>query len=365
MVLDSLIHYFQDLSVFGKIAVILNVFLLLLAGFLFKKIVPSDSDSLNHKRSNWLRVMNLLLLAVYAFDWLLNYYFFKRGHSEIFIKISQTGLIFLLTYLFVQFSHVWTIRKYGKEREIDGETIKVRTYQSEMGHILIMLLAVIATLLLLINVWEVTAWLQATGVIGGLLVILFGTKDAWASDVASGLILLHHGKIAPGVVCRVDSMNILAVVRKMTLTETVFHDVVQRHNIIVPNSKLRATAVEVLNTVEAPHCYDFVTFKIGYDTPSEQVEKFIEAVWQRACEQEKQLDIEKKPRLVLYNPGDHAIEWRVNYRLESVYRIKQSRFALHRAAFDLQQQHQLSLATPLTWSNVSPNHPDPSQPTLI
>ncbi len=352
--IDSLATYFLTLSVFGKVAVVLNFSLFFIAGFLFKKIVPSGSDVLNKKRARLLRLMNILLLSIYLFDWLWNYVIFKTDveHSEFFVRVSQTGLVFLLGYLFTQFSHSWTIKKYGKERTIDGKETKTRTYQSEMGYIIILLITIAVSLLLLINIWQVTSWLQATGVIGGILVILFGTKEAWAHDAVSGLIMLHQGEIAPGVVCRIKSMDILGVVRRMSLTETTFHDVIQKHNIIVANSKIRAVPVEVLNKVDSPYWNDYVEFNIGYDTPSEQVETFVQAVWAKACEMEKQLDEEKTPRLVLANPGDHAILWRLNYRVESVYRIKQARFALNRAAFDLQKEHGLTLATPFTHSAV-------------
>lgn len=346
--IDSLTSYYLTLSVFGKTAVVLNVSLLFIAGLLFKKVVPSGTEELNKQRARMLRLMNVLLLSIYLFDWLWNYFIFDSGHSEFFKRISQTGLVFLLGYLFTQFSHSWTIKKYGKDRTIDDKTTKIRTYQSEMGYIIILLITIAVSLLLLINIWQVTSWLQATGVVGGLLVILFGTKEAWAHDAVSGLIMLHQGSIAPGVVCRIKSMDILGVVRRMSLTETVFHDVIQKHNIIVANSKLRAVPVEVLNKVDAPYWNDYVEFNIGYDTPSEQVEAYVQAVWQKACEIEKQLDPEKTPKLVLVNPGNHAILWRLNYRVESVYRIKQARFALNRAAFDLQTVHGLTLATPLT-----------------
>ncbi len=346
--IETLANYYITLSVFGKTAVILNISLLFVAGFLFQRVVPSGSEDRNKKRARMLRMMNLILLSIYFFDWLFNYYFNNNGHSEFFIRISQTGLVFLLGYLFTQFSHSWTIKKYGKERTVDGKASKTRTYQSEMGYIIILLITIAVSLLLLINIWQVTSWLQATGVIGGILVILFGTKEAWAHDAVSGLIMLYNGEIAPGVVCRIKAYDILAVVRRMSLTETTFHDVIQKHNIIVANSKLRGLPVEVLNKTDSSSWNDYVEFNIGYDTPSEQVEAYILAVWQKACEIEKHLDPEKTPKLVLVNPGDHAIQWRMNYRLESVYRIKQARFAINRAAFDLQAEHGLSLATPIT-----------------
>ncbi|MCX7552398.1 hypothetical protein OS175_00785 [Marinicella sp. S1101] len=346
--IESLIAYFTGLSVFGKLAIVLNISIFIIAGFLFKHVVPSGSDELNTKRARLLRLMNIFLLSIYLFDWLWNYVINDYGQREFLKQVSQTGLVFLLGYLLTQFGHSWTIKKYGKQRTIDGKDTKTRTYQSEMGFIIITLITIAVSLLLIINIWQVTSWLQATGVIGGILVILFGTKEAWAHDAVSGLIMLHQGQISPGVVCRIPSMDILAVIKRMSLTETTFHHLIQKHSIIVANSKLRAVPVEILNKTDANYWNDYVEFNIGYDTPSEQVEAYIQAVWQKACEMEKQLDPEKTPRLVLVNPGDHAIQWRMNYRVESVYRIVQARFAINRAAYDLQTEHGLSLATPLT-----------------
>ncbi|WP_223788141.1 hypothetical protein [Marinicella meishanensis] len=351
--IDLLVQYFLGLSVFGKVAVVLNISLFIIAGFLFGKVVPSGSDELNKRRSRKLRLMNVLLLSIYLFDWVWNYVLHDYGYREFLKQVSQTGLVFLVAYLLIQFGHTWTIKKYGKERTIDGNKSKTRTYQSEMGFIIISLITIALSLLLIINIWQVTSWLQATGVIGGILVILFGTKEAWAHDAVSGLIMLHQGQIAPGVVCRIPSMDILAVIKRMSLTETTFHHLIQKHSIIVANSKLRAVPIEILNKTDANFWNDYVEFNIGYDTPSTQVEEFIQAVWQQACTAEKQLDPEKTPRLVLVNPGDHANQWRMNYRVESVYRIVQARFAINRAAFDLQAEHGLSLATPITHQSVN------------
>ncbi|MCF6300424.1 MAG: hypothetical protein L3J52_04825 [Proteobacteria bacterium] len=351
--IQSLLVYFNDLSVFGKIAIVLNASLFFIAGFLFNKVVPTSNTSLNKRRTNWLRVINLVLISVYLIDWLINYYFSNKGHNELFTSISQTGLVLLLAYLFTQFSHTWTVKRFGKERTVDDVTSKIRTYQSEMGYIIILFFSIIISLLLLINIWDVTSWLQATGVIGGLLVILFATKEAWAHDAVNGLILMYNGDVSPGVVCRISELDLLAVVRKMSLTQTTFYDVIQKHNIIIANSRLRSCKIEILNKSDTSHWNDFVEFNIGYKTPSLKVEQYVQAVWLQACEIEKQLDSEKPPKLVLVKPADHAIIWRINYRVESVFRIKQARFAINRAAFDLQAEFDVTLATPFTHAQSS------------
>jgi len=41
--IELLIHYFTPLSVFGKLAVVLNFSLFIIAGFLSSKVLPSGS----------------------------------------------------------------------------------------------------------------------------------------------------------------------------------------------------------------------------------------------------------------------------------------------------------------------------------
>lgn len=352
--LQSLLVYFQSLSIFGKTAILLNILLLIGAGLLFRYIV-SGNDNLTKKRIKWLRVINFILLMVYLFDWSLKYWITGDYGNEFLEKISQTGLVLLLSYLFIQLSHAWSVKHYGKERKFNEETVKSRTYQSEMIYILVLIISVIVSILLLINIWQVTSWLQTTGVIGGLLVILFATKEAWAHDAVNGLILLYNGDVVPGVVCRIEELNILAVTRKVSLTQTIFLDVIQKHNIIVPNSKLRNCKIEALNTPGTSHWNDYIEFNIGYDTSVEQVTEFVQAVWKQASSMESALDIEKTPKLVMVNTGDHAIQWRINYPISSVYRIKQARYALMQCAFQAQSDHNLSLATPLTHDAIIHN----------
>ncbi len=346
---DHLLNYYGSLSGFGKTAIVLNVALFVLAGVLFHKVVPFESDQQARARVLRLRLINVFLLLFYITDWVVNFYVLgKTQHSEIFIRLSQTGLVLLITYLMINFAHSWTIKRFGKPRDIDDERVHTRTYQSEIIHIIIVLVTLIIGILLLINIWQVTSWLQATGVIGGLLVILFATKESWSHDAVNGLILLYNRDLEPGVVCRIEALDILAVTRRISLTQTSFQDLLQKHRIVVTNSVLRNSKIEILHRVGSSHWQDYVEFNIGYDTPSETVEKFIQAVWQRAAENEGGLDVERKPTLYLAEAGDHAVRWRVSYPVDSVYRIKQARFALQRAAFDLQSEHGLSLATPLT-----------------
>ncbi|MCF6289006.1 MAG: mechanosensitive ion channel [Proteobacteria bacterium] len=355
--IDGLIIYFQHLSTFGQATIVLNVLFFLLAGVIFKYIViPTDDEESNKRRIRWLRYLNLLLLLIYVVDAFIN----GVGESNQWLsQLSQTGLVLLTSYLFIQFSHAWALFHYGKDKSIDGgdEIVHSRTYKSEMMHILIIAITVIVTILLLVNIWHVTSWLQATGVLGGLLVVLFATKDAWAIDSVHGMILLYNDDLQPGVICRIPEYNILGIIRRISLTQTMFRDLVQKHKIVIPNSKLRNTKIEILNHSGHKSWNDYIEYKIGYATSSKVVESFFDKVWEVVCEKESALNFDKKPKIALIETGDHAIIWRIHYQLDNIYRLKHARFSINRVAFDLQIEFGLALATPVTHQAVSEGLP--------
>lgn len=339
-------NYIQHLSTFGQVAIVLNVLFFILSGVIFKYIVqPTDDEAQNKRRVRWLRFLNFLLLMIYVVDALV---YGTTNSNEWLLQASQTGLVLLISYLFIQFSHAWALQHYGKEKTIEGEEVSTRTYKSEMMHLIIIAVTIITAILLLVNIWHVTNWLQATGVLGGLLVILFATKDAWAVDSVHGMILLYNKDLEPGVICRIPEYDILAILRRISLTQTTFRDLVQKHKIVIPNSKLRSTKIEILNRSGQTGWNDYIEYKIGYDTPSKQVEDFFEKVWEVASEKSASLNFEKKPKVSLIEAGDHAILWRLHYQLDNIYHLKPTRFNINRAAFDLQKEFNLSLATPIT-----------------
>ena len=348
--LDFIIKYFNHLSTFGQVAIALNVLFFILSGVIFRYIVkPTDDENQNKRRIRWLRFLNFLLLMIYVIDALING---NENTNNWLLQMSQTGLVLLISYLFIQFSHAWALRHYGKDKSIDGEEISSRTYKSEMMHIIIIAVTLITSILLLVNIWNVTNWLQATGVLGGLLVILFATKDAWAVDSVHGLILLYNHDLEPGVICRIPELDILGVVRKISLAQTTFRDVVQKHKIVIPNSKLRNTKIEILNRTGKTGWNDYIEYKIGYSTPANVVEKYFSKVWEQACEKSNALSIDKRPKVLLIEAGDHAILWRLHYYIENIYQMKAARYTINRCAFDLQQEFGLSLATPITHQAV-------------
>lgn len=263
-------------------------------------------------------------------------------------QISLTGLTLLLAFIFVHLCQLFLLRKFGRVREIEGENYRTETYQSEVFSLLTIIIAAIVSVLVIINIWEMTDWLQATSVLGALLLLVYSTKDFWAADNINGLILLYNGDIEPGSVIRVTDFDLLAITVETSLTQTVFRDLRARHRIVLPNSKLRSARIDILTKGPNSGLIQFADFKLGYGVDSETVTAFLLRVWEKACSEESAINTERPATVKLLEAGDHALIWRLSYSLKNVYKLIDAQCAINRAAYDLSLQHAIGLNTPLT-----------------
>lgn len=263
-------------------------------------------------------------------------------------QISQTGVTILLAIFLVYLFQLFLLYKFGRTKEIEGETVRYETYQSEVFSLLGIVLALIVSILVVINIWGITDWLQATSVLGGILLLIYSTKDVWVPDHINGLMLLYNGDVEPGSVVKVNELDLLGVTLRITLIQAVFRDLRGGHRIIVPNSKLRNSRIDVLSKSSGSGLRQFVDFKIGYGFASETIEEFLLKVWENACEREAAINDEKPPAIKLQEAGDHAITWRMVYSLKNIYRLISAQCAINRAAYDLSLQENIGLNTPLT-----------------
>ena len=340
----------SDLPVFGALSSIdliaLGINLLL---FIFtRKIVTAfrpnkDSTSINTKV--WtLRFINIILFGIYLLE------FFVGGWTA---QLSQTGLTLLISYLVVSFVQIIILRKYGRLKEIAGTEYRVETYQSEIFNLLLVLSAFIIAFILAVNIWGMTDWFKTTSVLGGFLIILFSTKDYWAPDNINGLMLLYNGDIEPGSVIQIDEYDLLAVTIETTLTQTRFRDLRSRHIIILPNSKVRNTKIEILSNSSASGLMRYTDFKIGYGITSEHINTFLTEVWQQACEDERAINPDKSAKIMIIDNGDHAVVWRLAYWVKNVYALFDAEFAINHSAYVHSQKQGIALNTPLTHEVVS------------
>ena len=129
--------------------------------------------------------------------------------------------------------------------------------------------------LVIINIWELNDWLQPTSVVGGILIILFASKNYFLGDMISGLVMHYNHSVEAGSVIRVKEFDIVGVVMQITLSQTTIRDLVQKHEITIPNSKLRNSTVETISNCSKNGFRDYLDFKISYKQSPESVQIFL------------------------------------------------------------------------------------------
>lgn len=339
-------HRFQDraglvFSLFDYIVLAINALIFLLSARLVTRFgyVPGER---RHQAAIWmLRAVNLTLFLLYF----LAVFFTDKARP-----LSITGLTLLCAYLLVHLFQLQTLKRYGRTRQIADKEVLSHTYQSEVIGLIGWVIAAIVSCLIIINTWEMTNWLQTTSVLGAIVLIVYSTKDVWAPDNINGLILLYNNDVEPGAVVQVKEIDLLAVVVRTSLTQTVFRDLRRKYKILLPNSRFRACKIEILTSDSNGNLGCFVDFKIGYGIPSERIEAFLTRVWQQVADESSLINPERAPRVRIVENGDHAVVWRLSYRINSAYRLIEAEYLINRAAYDLSTQFGIGLNTPMTHS---------------
>jgi len=339
-------------GVFDLVVFLVNAALFFGAGPIVRAIGAAASEKDLRRRATRLRSANLFLFLLYFVAYFV---------SEISRPLAQSGLTILLGVLAANFVNGYAVRRHGREREIEGVVYRSSTYQSQLFTMTGTAIVIVVCGLVILNVWGRDNWLQATSVLGGLLVALYATKESWLPDNIAALILLHDGEVQPGAVVQSDELGLLGIALRTTLTRTIFKDLVHRHEIVIPNRRLRAARLDVLSRGPDAGCWRHADFQIGYDTTPEAVEQMLTAAWALACEIEKGIHSERQPKIRVLAHGDHAVTWRLHYGLANVYRLLPARYAIQRGALQASREAGIALATPLTHS-VELSPPSSSDP---
>ena len=315
-----------------------NLLIFIFSGFIVKSFSKGDSNNGDTKLYA-LRLINLVLFSLYLAA------LFVPNISR---QISLSGLTFLLTFLITHFIHIFITRKFGRDREIDGTNYHIETYQSEVFSLIVSIVATITAVLVVINIWGMRDWLEATSALGILAIIVFSTKDVWVPDNISGLILLYNNDIEPGSIIRLEDQNILAIVIQISLTRTLFRDLKTRHLIVLPNTTLRKSKVDILSKAPGTGLTQFVHFNIAYGTEPEKAEALLRVIWHKACEQSNAINADKEPDITVTETGDHAVTWRLSYKLKNYYQILEVECLMYKVAYQESLTHGIGLDTPLT-----------------
>ena len=333
------------------VVISLNLVIFLFARFIITKSPKASKNSTTRNRMLGLRAINLALFSIYVFAAFVDFVFGMAITN--LQQISQTGLTILIAYIVLHYVQGWIVYRFGKVKEIDGEKVRGESYASEIIGIIGLILVGSIAILVIINVWELNNWLQATSVLGGILLILFASKDYFLGDMINGLVMHYNHSVEAGSVIRVKEFDIVGVVLQITLSQTIVRDLVQKHEVTIPNTKLRNATVETISNCSKHGFRDFLDFKIGYDQSPETVQTFLETVFQQSADKEAGINEEAKPKVVVVENGDHAVTWRLLYYVKNPYRMLDARNTVQTIAFELSQQEKVGLNTPVTHQILS------------
>lgn len=333
----------DSFTTFDYVVLSINLLLFIFAKPIVNGFKRNDSNSGSSKLYA-LRAINIILFSLYITALFI---------EDLSKQISLTGLTFLLAFIVSHLLDIFIIKKFGKEKEIYGTNYHTETYQSEIFSLLVTLLTLITTIVIVINIWGMNDWLKATSVLGILAILVFSTKDVWIPDNISGLILLYNSDIEPGSVVKIDDQNLLAIVVQTSLTRTTFRDLKTKHQIVLPNTIVRNSKIEVLSKGPASGYMQFVHFNISYGIPAEKIETLLRAIWEKACEESKAINEEREPEISIVNTGDHAVNWRLGYKLKNLYLMLETECLVKRIAYELAEKQCIELQTPLTHSLIN------------
>ncbi len=352
--MNSLSTIINNIDLLGYIILGINVLLLIFASQLVKWLYqnPQESDNKSDiKRKVMIfRALNLLFMITYGY-----YRFFQnKDNKNLLFHLLAALAIIYFAYLAMHLAHLFLVRQYGKEREINGKKRHIASYQTRMLSFFSSIAIGILALISIIRLLGFDSMLEAGGVIGLIGVFLALTSSIWAPDIFHGLIILNSDMLSEGDVIQFnDGEEIYGLVYKTKIFHTVILNIVNNHRVMIRNSKLRNFTVHNLSKfASARGLRESLTFKISYDVSSAQLKDLFESVYELAKEDpgialEDQYELEYGVK----DTGDHAVEWLFYYYTKDVEKLMQTRQRLLELMLETSIKKGISLATPITTSS--------------
>lgn len=335
------------LSPTNTVLLVVNVLLLIFARSIVLRFAPDTSnDKSFQRRVHFFRAANVLVILFILF---FNVIMSIKDHSLI-TRILTTIVIGYICYLSFHTLNYLLKRRFGRVREVNGETIFADTYNSRIlaliSGILIFVIGLIAT----IRIMGFESLLEAGGVIGFIGVLLALTQGAWAPDIISGLIILNSKLVQEGDVIEFsDNGEILGIVFKTRVFYTEILNLVNNHRIMVQNARLRAFTLHNLSRfASARGLRENLAFKIGYEASEERVTKMFENAFEQA-QQANAIAIEFQYPLEVraVEAGDYAVEWHVFYYIKDIRQLLRTRQQFLALILQQARECDISLATPV------------------
>ena len=348
VILDLLVERLNNLSWIEYLTFAVNAFV-----FIFSKQIAQlhgEIDEAKTKtRLRTLHSFNLTVFAAFVVSIIMDNSSFPDE------QISQSSLCLLISYLIYNIADGMILIRYGEDINVMGSSRYVETATSRTLELIVLGIVIITSGITLINIWGITGILETTGALGFLALLIFTTKDYWLRDFLSGILIISGNSAKRGDVISIPDMDVMGIVMEIGGLQTRIRDLVQGHDIEVPNHSLLTNRTDFYKLNHGGPFKDFVDFNIGYETNTEIVNNFLRAVYESAKMNIDGLNEAREPKISLKENGNNAVRWRLTYYVSKPYRILKIRDVINLAAFDLQEEHGVVLSTPQLEFSVGRN----------
>jgi len=316
-----------------------TIFVINLGLYIFAKPILTivESGREDESKVKILRYLNILVMILQLIDIIL-----LRTTSDYQNYFIKTGLTLMGIYaglLFYSISSFLLLKKFGQEKELDGNTIFVETYSSRLVDIVLLIFTVITTIYVLIVTWGANSLLETTGIFGIIAAFLAFTSNIWAPDIISGLIILNTHMLEDGDIVVVDGYTDEYVINKVSFIYIILYDIRNNHRTLIRNSRFIQSKIDNLSRIASTDgIRKKLVYNIGYprideSTSDERLEKLkqfqgrIDKMFSRAfeacCENENIKINKHKPfESALTNTGNYALEYTLWMYLERIPNTK-------------------------------------------
>lgn len=344
--IQSLWPAWKPLTLIELLPLGISVLVLIFSSKLLEKFWHSSADSSQLKsRLKVFRAFNFLVI----FAILLNHFVFSDSDSGWAQKLFGVVMVVFSAFWATQIAHYFILRRYGRSRESNAETVISETYNSRLLSLLATLFIIVFALIGFVQVLGFDDLLKTTGVIGIIGVMLAMTQAAWAPDIISGLIILNSGLVDEGDVIEIDgNSDIIAMVFKTKLFHTELLNLASNHRIMLGNAKLRGMLIQNLSKfASAKGLREVLRFKIGYDVSTDEVHEAFKEAYETACADSSiKIEADHDMELRVEETDNYAVEWAIYYYTKGIRELVKTRQQFRAEILAVFTKRGISLATP-------------------
>ena len=350
-------QFISEMGVLGYAIVGINLVLLFFAKSILALLWQDEKNAVNFKQKLMIfRALNMLMIGAYAYVKFYHPVASSDAELSLMYKLIASLAILYIAYLATHLLYYLIIKKYGKQRVIKGETRLIPSYQTRLLNIFASVFISIITMISIIHVLEFNSLLEAGGIVGFIGVMLALTQGSWAPDIFSGLILLNSDMLQEGDVILIkEPEKVYGLVYKTKVFHTVILNLKDNHRMMIRNTKLRDFMIHNLSKfASAKGLRECLSFKIGYDVELKNVhEMFAAAIDTILKTKDSPIETKHGIEYAINDTGDHAVEWLFYYYTKNIDKLLSIRQTLIAQVLETANEHNISLATPLTYTTIN------------